>query len=96
MEQEIIRAIDARNVLSFDYHGQPRQVNPHAARRVQPDDKTVLLAWQTGGGSNDHGIPPFWGYFRLNDIENFEVTDATFFGAQPNYKARFVNLIHSI
>ena len=96
MEQEIIRAIKTRNVLSFDYHGQPRQVNLHALGRVQPDDKKVLHAWQTGGGSKDHGTPPFWGYFQLNEIDNFRVTDQTFFGPEPNYKPRFVNLIESI
>jgi predicted DNA-binding transcriptional regulator YafY len=95
VEQEIVRAISGRNVLCFDYHGQPRQVNPHALGHVKPDNKAVLHAWQTGGMSN-HGAPPLWGYFRLDEIQGLEVTDETFFGPQPNYKARFVNLIHSI
>jgi predicted DNA-binding transcriptional regulator YafY len=95
VEQDIVRAINDRNVLVFDYHGQPREVNPHALGRVQPHDKTVLLAWQTGGSSN-HGVPPLWAYFRLDDIEGLELTDATFFSAQPNFKPRFIDLIHSI
>jgi hypothetical protein len=95
VEQEIVRAIRGRNVLCFDYHGQPRQVNPHALGRVQPDNKAVLHAWQTGGRSN-HGVPPMWGYFRLDEIEDLRVTDTTFFGAEPHYKPKFVNLVQSI
>ena len=95
MEQEIIAAIRQHQVLSFDYQGQPRQVNPHALGRVKPDDKTVLHGWQTGGNSN-HRVPPCWGYFRLDEIEGFEVTDQTFPFAQPDFKPRFVNLIHRI
>jgi hypothetical protein len=96
VEQDIIRAIRGRNVLCFDYHGQPRQVNPHALGRVQPAEKAVLHGWQTGGRSNNHGVPPFWAYFRVADIENFEVMDATFPDAEPNYKAKFLKLVHSI
>jgi hypothetical protein len=95
LEQEIVRAINGRNVLCFDYHGQPRQVNPHALGRVRPDNKAVLHAWQTGGRSN-HGAPPCWGYFRLEEIEDLFVSEATFLEPEPNYKPRFVKLIHSI
>jgi WYL domain-containing protein len=95
MEQEIIGAISEHRVLSFDYQGQPRQVNPHALGRVKPDDKAVLHAWQTGGSSN-HRIPPCWGYFRLDEIQRLLVTDEIFPSAQPDFKPRFVNLIHRI
>lgn len=95
MEQEIIDAIRAQLVVCFVYHDQPRQVNPHALGRVQPDNKIVLHGWQTAGGTN-HGKPPCWGYFRLEEIQDLLVIGETFADAQPDYKPRFVNPIESI
>ena len=91
--REIGRAIDLRKAVAFDYHGQPRRVDPHSMGTVTAG-YTVLHGWQTGGGSN-HGAPPLWGYFRLDDVEDLVILDQEF-KPQEKYRSRFVRPLHSV
>jgi WYL domain len=84
MQQKIIDAIAQRRVLSFNYNGQPRRVNPHALYLEDQHRNVVLHAWQTEGTSNSR-VPPCWGNFHLNKMIGLEVSRETFSGAQSDF-----------
>jgi predicted DNA-binding transcriptional regulator YafY len=94
--QAIIDAISNRHVLTFDYEGQPRTVNPHALYRENRHRNFVLHAWQTDGESSTRN-PPCWGNFHTDQIGQLTVLDRQFANAQPDFNPdRFRNLIHAI
>jgi predicted DNA-binding transcriptional regulator YafY len=94
--QTIIDAISHRNVLTFDYDGQPRTVNPHALYREDRTRNFVLHAWQTDGESNTRN-PPCRGNFRVDQMVDLTALDENFFGAQPDFNPdRFRHLIHAL
>jgi hypothetical protein len=96
MEDLIICAIDRRRLITFDYGGQPRTVNPHALYREDQLRHVVLHAWQTGGRSNSR-TPPCWGNFHLDQIGGLKVLAETFFGAQHDFNPKkFRHVIHSL
>jgi hypothetical protein len=96
MNQTIIDAISHRHVLTFDYEGQPRTVNPHALYREDRHQNFVLHAWQTDGESNTRN-PPCWGNFHVEKIVELTVLDEQFVRTQPDFNPdRFRHLIHAV
>lgn len=80
---QIIEAIDNRNILEFDYDGHFRIVEPHTAG-VSKKGKDTLAAFQIAGESNRVQVPD-WGQFSIDKIENLNVLDSTFEGERPGY-----------
>jgi hypothetical protein len=79
-------ALAARSVVTFNYKGQARTVEPHALGKAN-DDKPALLAWQTSGGSNTEP-PPGWRLFIVTEIEGLAVTTETFEKPRADYSAK--------
>ena len=77
------KALYERRVITFGYHGHARTVEPHALGKGT-EDKPVLLAWQTGGGSQTEP-PPGWRVFLLAEITGLTLTEATFAKPRPDY-----------
>lgn len=61
------RALAARRMVEFSYHGHVRRVEPHALGRAT-EDRPALLGWQAAGGSASEP-PPGWRTFLLAEIE---------------------------
>ena len=89
MNEEIIRAIHDRRVLSFTYKGKGRLVEPHTYG-CHSNGKDSLCAWQIAGGSGED--------FRLYTVaEMFQAsaTNEQFAGSRTGYHTsdqRFVRI----
>jgi hypothetical protein len=80
---ELIKAaLAARRLLQFEYHGYPRQVEPHALGRAT-EGRPALLGWQVSGGSKSEP-PPGWRTFLVEDIKELKILRATFV-PRPDY-----------
>ena len=77
------QALKEKRVVGFIYHGHARTVEPHALGKGS-EDKPVLLAWQTAGGSQTEP-PPGWRVFQLAEIEGVKLTDTIFAKVRPGY-----------
>lgn len=80
------QALNERRVVTFSYHGHERKAEPHALGKGTKD-KPVLLAWQTGGGSQTEP-PPGWRVFLVAEITGLTLTDTTFAKPRPDYGSR--------
>ena len=89
MNQEICKAIESKNIITFYYDGGSRTVEPHCYG-VSKNDKELLRAYQTGGYS-ESGNPVGWKLFSVEKISNLDVSSDTFEGPRfqynPNDKA---------
>lgn len=83
MRNEIIDAIENRNLLEFVYDGFHRIVEPHTVG-ISKTGKESLSAYQTRGDSA-RGSVPCWGQFILSKIEDLKVLDDNFTGTQFGY-----------
>lgn len=79
-------ALKGKRVVTFSYQGHVRTAEPHALGKGN-GDKPVLLAWQTGGGSQT-AAPPGWRVFQLAEITELKRTEAVFGKARPDYQSR--------
>jgi len=70
-------------VIVFTYHGHGRTVEPHALGKGA-EEKPVLLAWQTAGGSQSEP-PPGWRVFFLTEITELKLARETFTKARPDF-----------
>ncbi|MDN3203773.1 hypothetical protein [Algoriphagus sediminis] len=94
MKDTIIKAIENRNLLEFEYDGYSRTVEPHTLG-VSKTGKETLSAYQTAGDSA-RGSVPCWGLFSLSKIEYLEILDDSFDGTRPGYSvgdSRMVRVI---
>lgn len=82
----IKQALRERRVVTFVYHDHERTVEPHALGKGI-EDKPVLLAWQTAGGSNTEP-PPGWRVFSLAEISELKTTGVTFAKSRPDFGAQ--------
>lgn len=79
-------ALRGRRVVTFNYKGRARTVEPHALGKAN-DDRPALLAWQTEGDSNTEP-PPGWRVFVLAEIADLKATDKTFAGPRADYRSK--------
>ena len=77
------QALKEKRVVTFTYHNHERTVEPHALGKGT-EDKPVLLAWQTAGGSQTEP-PPGWRVFLLAEIKELKTGEATFAKARPDF-----------
>lgn len=94
MRQKIIDAINGKRVLSFEYDGHPRVVEPHTVG-VSTAGNPVLRCFQTAGSHVrwDHD----WNLCTLDKIVNLKETGETFAEPRPGYKKgdRGMSVIHA-
>lgn len=85
MLQTIIDAVQHRRILSFNYDGLSRVVEPHAVGRSTAGND-VLRCYQTSGQSH-HPPVPDWRLMDVRKIQNLSVLqDEKFISPRPGYK----------
>ena len=57
MNDRLVQAINNKQIISFDYDGYPRIVEPHTFGSHKDTGNDVVRGFQTGGGSKAGGIP---------------------------------------
>lgn len=75
----ICRAIKEQRVLSFQYKGRVRTVEPHALG-YDGDGDLTLSCWQLSGGSGVN-----FRDFHVRKLSALTITDASFSNARPGY-----------
>jgi hypothetical protein len=80
----IATAISNLKLLSFDYHGHSRVVEPHTYG-VDTKGHRALRAYQVRGGSRS-GASGGWRVFHERDMSNVTVLSEGFTGPRPDYK----------
>jgi predicted DNA-binding transcriptional regulator YafY len=80
---DLIDAIRDRRVVEIDYRGGSRIVHPHAVYRSSAG-ALCLDALQVTGESRSGGLPG-WRVFKLMQIRQLSVLDATF-AREPDYE----------
>ena len=87
-EEMIRKGITEKKLLSFEYNGLHRLVEPHVYGRK--DDLNGILTYQIGGESSSGGLPN-WRRMHLKEITNMRVLDETFPGMRevPNEHSKW-------
>ena len=83
MNQIICDAIRNKRLLSFNYHGHPRTVEPHTYG-IDTKGHLALRAFQVSGSSSRGGIPD-WRIFHESDILGLSILESTFANARSGY-----------
>ncbi|TPN63529.1 WYL domain-containing protein [Mesorhizobium sp. B1-1-1] len=80
MERTICDAIRSRSIISFNYKGKGRRVEPHT---LGYDSKghLALCGWQLSGGSGQD-----WRDFHLSGMSQLVITTEKFSGPRNGYK----------
>ena len=89
MNEQICDAIARRAIVTFEYSGKMRRVEPH----LLGHNKTgalILSAWQTQ--SDNDG----WRAFSVHKIKNLLVTDEHFATTRPDYNANDSTMMNII
>ncbi len=81
-EHEICDAIRKRRQVQFWYRGGLRTVEPYAYG-ASDGGHPVLRAYQVSGFS--HSLEQGWKLFRVDEIKEFHMTEATFDGPRQGY-----------
>jgi hypothetical protein len=81
--ERLVRAILARQVVTFLYRGLPRMVEPHMLG-LHEAGEPLLVGYQISGGSGA-GELPGWRMFLTSEIDRVEVSDREFPGARPDF-----------
>jgi predicted DNA-binding transcriptional regulator YafY len=80
----IASAIRDRKILSFNYDGFNREVEPHCLG-IDKKGHPALRAYQIAGGS-ESGEYVGWKMFHLNEIKNLRVLEKAFESPRREYK----------
>lgn len=80
MNQTIINAIEERLLLTFNYKGKTRVVEPHTYG-VQHNGNESLSAWQLSGGSGQD-----FRLFMLDEMTAIEAQAEPFESERPAYQ----------
>ena len=81
--EELSFAITNRRVVSFNYDGLRREVEPFLLGETTAGN-LALRGYQTGGSSRS-GRVPGWHLFSLSKIDSITVEQFEFEGARPFY-----------
>ena len=84
MNPIICQAIKDMRVLTFQYDGHFRKIEPHAYG-ITTADNEAIRCYQTSGGSNS-GTVPGWHLMLVGRISSLVVTEETFSSARPGYR----------
>lgn len=80
MNEVIIRAINEKKLLEFNYDGLLRIAEPHVYGTK--DGKSELLVYQVRGQSRSGGLPN-WRRIDLKKANNMKILDESFPGRRP-------------
>ena len=83
MDAAIIKAIQDRRVLSFNYRGSPREVEPHAYG-VNTAGHETLSCYQISGSSKT-GTPRDWKTLLVSEMSSVTTTGLNFSRPRPDY-----------
>lgn len=83
LREALLRAIRERRVVSFNYGGHPRTVEPHAYG-LSGAGEEALNGFQISGGSSSVP-PPGWRTFTVAEMGELVVTGIGFGGPRPDY-----------
>ena len=83
MNRLLCEAIRNKNLITFNYDGGERTVEPHCYG-VSKDGKELLRAYQIAGHS-ESGNPAGWKLFRLDGLTDLHVSNDTFDRPRPQY-----------
>mgnify|MGYP000892629636 CR=1 FL=1 len=75
MNTEIINAVKNQNVITFDYDGESRIVEPHCYGLTTKENEAIR-AYQIGGYSSSGKMG--WKLYDLSKADDIEVLDETF------------------
>ena len=84
MRQMIIQAIRDRELVTFNYDGYPRTVEPHSYGQSSKGEE-LLRAYQVAGGSSSGSVQS-WRLFKVEQINGFHQDGQQFSGPRPSYK----------
>jgi hypothetical protein len=84
MNQIICDAIREKKVISFQYNGFDRVVEPHA-HGISTAGNPCLRCYQISGGSASRRVPD-WKMMRTDAISGLTVSENTFSSPRPGYK----------
>lgn len=79
LEDEICAAIKNRDMITFQYKGRSRTVEPHLLG-YDADDDLTLSAWQHSGGSGQG-----WRDFHVAKLHGLTTTGHSFDHARQGY-----------
>ena len=83
---DICDAINGKNLISLQYDGYSRVVEPHTYG-TKSDGRLALRAYQVRGGS-ESGEYVGWKIFFRDEMVGITVLSESFSGARPKYKRR--------
>lgn len=89
--EALVHGVLGHRVLSFDYQGLRRTVEPHMVG-VHEAGEAVLLGYQTGGFSHT-GEVPGWRMFIVAEIDDVEIEDRAFPGPRPDFDASGARMV---
>lgn len=82
MNPKITNAIDNQNVITFDYDGELRTVEPHCYGLTTKGNEAIR-AYQVDGYSSSGKMG--WKLYDLSKTDNIEILDETF-DVRDDYK----------
>jgi hypothetical protein len=97
IKDDLKRAIEARNTISFDYKGHRRIVEPYhygipvmtaQDRMIKKQQEASLLCYQIGGGSNSNlktGKPITFRTIPFSGINNLKINENETFNIRDDY-----------
>ena len=83
MNQEIIEAIENKNLIEFNYDGEARVVEPHCYG-LSTKGNEVLRAYQVDGYSSSGNMG--WKMYDIGKADEINVLKDTFDNARIGYK----------
>jgi hypothetical protein len=89
--EALIHGVLGHRVVSFDYHGLRRTVEPHLVG-VHEAGEAVLLGYQTSGAS-EGGDLPGWRMFIVSEVDEVELEDRDFPGPRPDFNSNAPHMV---
>lgn len=78
MTEELVSAIENKNVIQFNYEGESRTVEPHCYG-ITTKGNEAIRAYQTDGYSSSGNLG--WKMYDVQKIDDLEILGSTF--AEP-------------
>lgn len=86
MDNEICKAIKSRKMITFNYDGGLRKVEPYCYG-ISRKSKELLRAYQISGFSRS-GNPSGWKLFHVSKIRRVQITNEIFIKNRSDYNPR--------
>jgi predicted DNA-binding transcriptional regulator YafY len=87
MREQIISAIEKRNVISFLYEDETRIVEPFTLGFHKETDNLILSAWWIEGYSESNNRPP-WRLYKVEKMSNLKILEEKAATYRVGYNSR--------